>query len=324
MIDRYPLRFEDGELVDLFHVLKAIKKKHLVPGNIVNKLFTLRMDNRGSHQGDEVTGYEIRVAMPVMPDIVQFLADNYPREINTEGNFLDVAKASRAIGNKSWHIDTYRRAVKTIAILLILAALGYAGYKYGPSLLERFKQETGIGSDTENAEGTDAEANTEAADGETVGAAAIIDDATMEGREKLAVASAEASSALATANLIYSADRCIDGDPDTNWQEGVEGYGEGSSLTFQFDGKTKVRYIRIRNGSAVDEEHYFGNGRPCDIRIQADGKTWAATLQDVNAFQTIELPENCKTREITLLIDTVYAGNSWQDTAISEVEFYAP
>ncbi len=137
------------------------------------------------------------------------------------------------------------------------------------------------------------------------------------------VVSVTASSALSEHNMTHSAERLIDGDPATAWVEGVSGQGTGESVTFTFDGIYKVTGLKICGGYQKDEKRYSENSRPTDIRLEfSDGSTQSVTLQDLMQEQTVSFSAPVNTSYVTIVIESVYEGSKYEDTAISEVTFY--
>jgi len=115
---------------------------------------------------------------------------------------------------------------------------------------------------------------------------------------------------------------CVDGDINTCWQDGVEGFAEGTVFNFYFNEPKDIRYIRIRAGRADKDEKFYENGRPQYISINVGGQSWQLFLEDMNAYQLVELTNVSDVDSVQLVIDTVYEGSKWEDTCISEVEFY--
>lgn len=122
----------------------------------------------------------------------------------------------------------------------------------------------------------------------------------------------------------YYASKAADDNAATAWTEGAEGSGEGETLTFYSNSKQKVSKIKILNGYCKNEELYFKNNRIQHIRISfSDGSSITKKLDD-NFFQynIIELDEPVICTTVTFSIIDVYRGTTYDDTCISEVEFY--
>ena len=113
----------------------------------------------------------------------------------------------------------------------------------------------------------------------------------------------------------------IDGRTDTSWQEGVEGLGEGESITLWFDGPTSVSVLRIFPGYTMDEAAYRLNGRPCELRFAfSTGESCTIVLADSFGGKDLALSRAVTTSYVKITILSAYDSESrWKDTAISEV-----
>lgn len=135
---------------------------------------------------------------------------------------------------------------------------------------------------------------------------------------------ASASSVLISENnKSYEASNMLDDDPDTNWQEGEEGNGEGTVLTFHFTEPVALGGIELLNGNGSSEKKYFANNRAKEITLQMGAKKVNYTLNDQYGSQFIELSPCGETQELTITIDSVYNGDKYDDTCISDIRFYS-
>ncbi|MBN1797877.1 MAG: hypothetical protein JW822_04845 [Spirochaetales bacterium] len=129
----------------------------------------------------------------------------------------------------------------------------------------------------------------------------------------------KASSTLAHKDNKYALIHLVDGKTDTSWVEGVEGDGIGESVTILLSSKTKIKSFRISNGY-WEEQYWSQNNRVKDIMIISDtGSSYTHTLKDTPEQQTITLPEEWETKEIKFIIQSVYPGSKWRDTALTEI-----
>lgn len=134
------------------------------------------------------------------------------------------------------------------------------------------------------------------------------------------VSSSQASSELDEKSANYSPDLAVDGDSGTAWVEGVDGQGMGESITLTFDQVYRVSGLDIRAGYQKSTDLYYKNSRPKTITVEfSDGTSEQCDLRDVNDKQTIFFSKPVATDRLTIRIDSVYAGNKYTDTAISEV-----
>ena len=135
--------------------------------------------------------------------------------------------------------------------------------------------------------------------------------------------SVKATSVLYEAGYDYSPTNLIDDDKTTIWSEGVPGDGQGEGITFYFSSKQYITGIVIRNGFQKNNELYNKNGRVKKIKIiDGDGKEQKLRLADKKNQQIISLDKPVYSDQISIYIVSVYKGNAFDDTCISEVGFY--
>lgn len=143
-----------------------------------------------------------------------------------------------------------------------------------------------------------------------------------------------ASSALADrVKNKYAASNAHDSKLDTAWVEGKKDYGIGESITFTFDRKSldkdeyTVRGFSMANGYVKTKKLWGDNSRIKKMKVFADGKAVAIVkLADVYGFQIVRIPEISLSRKrdtaIRLEILEIYPGSRFNDTSLSEVEFF--
>lgn len=130
-----------------------------------------------------------------------------------------------------------------------------------------------------------------------------------------------ASSYLPEKNIKHVPDLIMDGDTTTAWVEGVDGNGEGESITFTFGDLYAVSDIKIWNGYQKSEDLYYKNARPAELELEfSDGSTEQISLQDTSSgFQEFAL-ERHVTSYVKVKIISTYEGSKYEDTVISEIE----
>lgn len=131
------------------------------------------------------------------------------------------------------------------------------------------------------------------------------------------------SSALkGTAIASFQATNLVDGDLATPWQEGANGAGLGEWVRFEFTQPLELARIEILNGYQKDDERYLGNPRVRLIMVEySSGATQLVELSDVRDPQMIN-PTSEAVEWVKLAIVSVYPGDKWEDTALSEVRIY--
>lgn len=137
---------------------------------------------------------------------------------------------------------------------------------------------------------------------------------------------AEASSSLPADQYAsyYGPYNAIDGDLSTAWNEGASGSGVGEWLRLSANTPQVVAGIRIQSGYPLNKGVYAANNRPQRMSIAlSDGYSTSVTLDDTaGVWQTITFDTLHKTDSITMTIDSVYEGKTWQDAAIGEIEVF--
>ena len=132
-----------------------------------------------------------------------------------------------------------------------------------------------------------------------------------------------ASSALSEYGMTHSGSRIMDGDVSTAWVEGVDGYGIGEQISFVFDDEYELNGFKINAGYQKNEDIYKKNSRPEEIYIKfSDGSGAKIPLEDINGVQDIKFGSGIVTEYIIITINSVYEGNKYEDTVISEILFY--
>lgn len=139
---------------------------------------------------------------------------------------------------------------------------------------------------------------------------------------KLAVKEASASSAISQEGVDNGADKAVDGNPRTSWQEGVDGDGIGESVHLKLSKPYMVKYMSFRLGNWNSREYYEGNNRPKELEITAGDVTQTVTFPDGQVEYWVEFSKECPASEIDVVIQSVYEGSQWDDTCIAEIGIY--
>ena len=123
----------------------------------------------------------------------------------------------------------------------------------------------------------------------------------------------------------YPVGNAFDGDLSTCWAEGASGYGigEGISFTVATCGQASIT-LNIYSGYHKSSERYYQNGRLMDITLLINGVPFTHTFSDAMLPEAITIDGLADHAFVTidLIIDSVYEGNKWSDTCISEIEVY--
>jgi hypothetical protein len=135
------------------------------------------------------------------------------------------------------------------------------------------------------------------------------------------VSSSSALKATSTGN--YRATNLVDGDTTTAWNEGAEGPGLGEWVKFEFSQQLVLERIEIANGYQKDKDRFLGNPRVQSLEVEySNGTIQLVDLLDTEEPQTIT-PTRQAVEWVKFTIVSVYEGDVWEDTALSEVRIYA-
>lgn len=157
-----------------------------------------------------------------------------------------------------------------------------------------------------------------ATDAPTLAPTARVEDA------KLELTGAAASSVVGGLAK-FAADRAIDGDSKTCWQEGAK-TEKGQWIEVAF-ASSRVVAVDIVNGYGASTALYKGNHRPKVVRISVDGgEPVEVKLKDTAKVQRIKLGEIAGATKLRITIVSVYpavktavSGTPFDDAAISEI-----
>lgn len=123
-------------------------------------------------------------------------------------------------------------------------------------------------------------------------------------------------------NTAYAA---IDGKEETSWQEGVDGDGVGSWLQFDLDKEYDITGFIFKLGNWNDAKDYYnGNNRPKELLISfSDGNgDQERFFEDKKEQVPWNLDTPVRTDVVRIQIESVYEGDTWDDTCIAEIEIY--
>ncbi len=141
-----------------------------------------------------------------------------------------------------------------------------------------------------------------------------------------AVTEIAASSELTERSGTHYAGYICDGSLETAWVEGVGGTGEGEFVQISFDGLRLFSGFRINSGYQKSEDSYQKNARPHELVLEfSDGSVQSIALKDVFEQQTIEFSRPIVSSFVKIRLGSdsfVYQGTDYEDTCISEVEFF--
>ena len=133
-----------------------------------------------------------------------------------------------------------------------------------------------------------------------------------------------ASSTLYEESTSYSSKYAIDGNSMTCWCEDANGSGIDESITILTEDGSEVdiNTVYIANGILKSEKSFYNNNRvkECEI-VFSDGRYVEVELNGEYSEQPcrINLNETVSTSSIQIIIKSVYRGEKYDDTCISEI-----
>ena len=118
----------------------------------------------------------------------------------------------------------------------------------------------------------------------------------------------------------------LENKDDTAWVEGVEGNGIGESITLQLNSNYTISGFKIKAGYFKSDDLYNKNSRPKKLLVTYSdmygGGEIEVTLKDTKKVQTVTFDTPVEAYDISLIIESVYPGNKYEDTAITYVELF--
>lgn len=144
----------------------------------------------------------------------------------------------------------------------------------------------------------------------------------------------------------YSVGHLMDGDPATAWVEGVDGSGEGQTLTFRLDGPAEVEGVLVWPGYGKSAAVYTGNATPSRVTVALGASQVPFALRQPVQMREDEGPTSpggqkgmtcvhvdrpgaraphllllerpVATDSVKLAVEAVLPGKTWADLAITE------
>ena len=128
----------------------------------------------------------------------------------------------------------------------------------------------------------------------------------------------------------YTVANCFDGNLNTTWAEGESGQGIDAGITGVWQvnrGRWLLSGIVIWGGYQKSRDVYYKNSRPCDVQVRAycDGASQSVMgmLADMREGQVLVFDQAMvlyDRAEVTVSIDSVYPGNKYTDTCITDID----
>lgn len=227
---------------------------------------------------------------------------------------------SGKFGRHGWKIRVFS-IIGKIVILLLVAALGFVGFKV---VQEKREKEAALEQEKIKKE-------KEAPKPSPTAVPTSMPTPTPEPTKapvyppvtKEAVSSITSTSALGEYGMVHSPERLMDGDMATAWVEGTSGNGEGEIVTFVLNGTYTLSGFTINGGYQKNSDLYGKNSRPSEIEVSlSDGTVQSFAIADTEGKQEFKFAEPKTVTSISVKIVSVYSGWKYTDTAITEMSFY--
>lgn len=121
----------------------------------------------------------------------------------------------------------------------------------------------------------------------------------------------------------YAPKNVKDRKQSTAWFEGDEGSGLGAWVMLDLGQSQSVTGLRIWNGFWLNEDMWARNNRVKDLEIElSDGSKHSFSLKDEKVIEEVRFPSTVTTQTVKLRIKGIHRGNTFNDTAISEVQVF--
>lgn len=135
------------------------------------------------------------------------------------------------------------------------------------------------------------------------------------------------SSELESDSESYRIENLLDTSLETAWVEGKEGDGVGENFTFMFNESIKLDLssIEIFNGYLKNSNTWVENNRVENLELYINGELqYSLVLNDDMESQIFDIEPLAIEYGTTLTFEiaSVYTGDKYQDTAITEINFY--
>ncbi len=124
-----------------------------------------------------------------------------------------------------------------------------------------------------------------------------------------------------TKGVKYDAKNLKDHKQASAWFEGDDGSGLGSYIEVKLDGTQTITGFRIWNGYWLTYDMWQRNNRVKTLEVElADGTEHSFELTDEMKPEEIRFPSPVSTDKLTFRIKGIHRGNTFNDTAISELQ----
>ena len=123
--------------------------------------------------------------------------------------------------------------------------------------------------------------------------------------------------------VVYEASKALNDNVADMWIEGEGSAGLGKYIEANFGGEVEVASFRIWPGCFIDAEFWGRHNRIKSIELKyPDFTSERIDLEDKMEAQVIKLKEPKTLSKVKIYLRATYAGNTWNDTPITKIEFF--
>ena len=118
----------------------------------------------------------------------------------------------------------------------------------------------------------------------------------------------------------YGAQNLFSTATGTAWVEGRDDSGVGEWITIEFETLRLIKSINVQNGYQKNNDIFQKNNRVRQLRaVFSQGETQTFVLKDRLGSELFDLPKPVKAYWVKFIIDDVWAGKKYTDTAITKL-----
>ena len=123
--------------------------------------------------------------------------------------------------------------------------------------------------------------------------------------------------------IIYEPANMLDEKSATMWVEGEGSAGLGKYISVKFASEVDLSKFRIWAGCFIDNDFWKRHNRVKALELKfPDFTSERVELKDVMEPQLISLKESKKVSSVKIYLRDFYKGSTWNDTAITALEFF--
>jgi len=123
--------------------------------------------------------------------------------------------------------------------------------------------------------------------------------------------------------IVYEASNMLDEQSATMWVEGEGSAGLGKYINVKFPTEVDLSKFRIWAGCFLDKDFWKRHNRVKALELKfPDFTSERVELKDVMEPQLVSLKESKRVSSVKIYLRDFYKGSTWNDTAITALEFF--